>query len=84
MTLKEQVGLTASKLQVGGKVKFLKDGKPIKYGVAVQVGDWGCRIFNPKNKTNKGEDYDVSPDTAEWYPYKSFNNGKLDGGVIMI
>ncbi len=85
LNLKQETSKTQRELKLNDKVKFIKDGVPIKYGIAVEVGDWGCKIYNPKNKFfDNGQDYDVLPDSAEWYPYKSFDGGKLDGGVIMI
>jgi hypothetical protein len=84
--LKELVLSAQRNARVGDKVKFTKDGRNVKYGKIVELYDCGAKIYNQTNKltSKSGEDYDVSPDTAEWYPFVSKTDGKIDGGIVLL
>lgn len=85
-SLPELLQITIKTAKVGDKVKFTKDGKNIKYGKIVALYDCGAKIYNDVNKTTSksGEDYDVAPEFAEWYPFVSKTDGKVDGGIILL
>ena len=86
-SLVDQIKHTQAEAVLGTSVKVFSGGQIIKKGKIVNLTDWGAAIYNENNRyldPKRGECFDVLPDTAQWYAFRTYKKGgELNGGIVL-
>lgn len=84
--LYKEIEQTKKNIRVGSNVKVVRDNNILKTGRVVKLTTAGAHIYNENNRylnPKRGQDYDVLPETAEWFSFENFDGRKLVGGIIL-
>lgn len=83
-SLDEKIDECISNIEIGKTVRFLRDGGEIFKGFVRGISSKGAYVSHPPAHANDHEGrQDDDENSAEWYPYRRFAGGKLNGGLVL-